>query len=74
MEEDEIDEILASGEAHLPDICSTVENHEYDVEFSWKKRPRGDHENAVKELCRNDFTRGLRESVRAFVQEFNAHY
>jgi len=75
-DDDKSKEILASGDIYFPDISSTVDNYQYDVDLRWKTKPNDSSDNAdeLTKLCGVDFIAALRASVQKFVKEFNDHY
>jgi len=73
--EAEDDNIIAGGSIILHDVSSTVEEGNYDVEISWKKRPpSGDKYCDIISFVQDDFASAVRTSVDNFVRDFNGHY
>ena len=69
----DVDEVLADGEIHVPDICSTSHD-ELEVSFNgWKKRPGSSHQDCATE-CQTALIAEIRASVQKWVEDFNSHY
>ena len=73
IKEDSTDDIIARGSLKLPDICST-HHEELEVESNgWKKKPSKANYQVAND-CRLRIVSEVRESVKLWVKDFNAHY
>ena len=69
----DVDEVLAEGTLHLPDICSTSHD-ELEVNFTgWKKSPASAHRDNAND-CLQSLTAEIRAGVKQWVEDFNHHY
>ena len=69
----DIDEVLADGTIHIPDICSTSHD-ELEVHFNgWKKSPASKHQANATE-CQQALISEIRTTVKRWVEDFNNHY
>ena len=68
--------VVASGVARLPDICSTHYHDEaLEVAFeAWTQEPTPPDTHGECLQARAQLIQGLRQSVQAWVQEFNAEF
>ena len=68
----DVDEVLAEGTLHLPEIDSTTHD-ELEVNFlGWKKSPGSAHcENAND--CLQALTLEVQASVKQWIEDFNQH-
>jgi len=69
----EVDEVVASGSLHLPDINS-ASHEEVEVSLSsWTKSPSSEYRTNA-ELCQQSLVAAVRSSVVYFVSDFNEKY
>ncbi len=67
------DEVIATGSLRLPDVCSTI-HEELEVEVrAWTKAPSNELADAATE-CRQGLVSAVRESVKAWVSDFNEEF
>ena len=73
IRDSDVDEVLADGSLHIPDICSTSHD-ELEVNFTgWKKKPATVHQESSIE-CQHSLIAEMRKSVQRWVEDFNHHY
>ena len=67
------DEVIASGSFQLPDINSGSHEELEINSYAWTTAPSEEYDEAAKN-CRLSLITSVRESVKQFVCDFNAHY
>jgi tetratricopeptide (TPR) repeat protein len=73
IRESEDDEVMATGSLRLPDICSTSHD-ELEVEVrKWTKAPSNDVKD-IASKCQESLVSAIRESVKAWVTDFNEEF
>lgn len=70
----EDDDVLAKGTLVLPDVSSTVDDGQYEINLTWKKRTKEPWGEKVMDFGKAELAGGVRGSVKAFVDEFNTQY
>jgi len=69
----DVDEKLAEGSLHIPDLCST-HHEELEVNFTgWKEKPGSGHQENATE-CQLALISEIRAKVKQWVDDFNHHY
>jgi len=73
INDSDTDDIIASGNLKLPDICST-HHDELEVEVAgWKTKASKSNQQVAND-CRLRIISEVRESIKLWVQDFNKQY
>mmetsp|Transcript_17628 Transcript_17628/g.35111 ORF Transcript_17628/g.35111 Transcript_17628/m.35111 type:complete len:569 (+) Transcript_17628:107-1813(+) len=66
--------VVAKGVISLPDICSTIDDGDYEVQVKWSKRPPGMEAGRAADACKDELVASVKECIMKFVLDFNQQY
>eukprot|EP00588_Corethron_pennatum_P010929 CAMPEP_0194266586 /NCGR_PEP_ID=MMETSP0169-20130528/1444_1 /TAXON_ID=218684 /ORGANISM="Corethron pennatum, Strain L29A3" /LENGTH=570 /DNA_ID=CAMNT_0039007305 /DNA_START=65 /DNA_END=1777 /DNA_ORIENTATION=+ len=66
--------VVAKGVISLPDICSTIDDGDYEVQVTWSKRPPGAEAGRAADACKDELVASVKECIMKFVLDFNQQY